>query len=449
MLGKEMEAKKKIIKGFGLFMAAMIILTFVSRMVYVSQMPRVNWNYPSASSIRSTLTAEGTVEAVSARAITGMDGLLVKRVCVAAGEQIEVGTVLYEVDLDDLQTQLDLLEAEEAVWQEQLQAQRQDASTQITRAQEDYDTTVIELDREIETLNVLLEDAKEDLELHMFRIPDEDADDDTWIAWADERTRLDREIEEKERAIEDAELEKEKLLQAASRTIEDAQSAKAQIDGAYSASYSGISQVQERESKIEAWKALAENEGQVVSEEEGTVLEVMLQSGVRMSGDAVLRYADAQSSLIFCTTISQEDKSMVHTGDSVTLTFPGSSEEVTETIDSIVQENGGYTVTIWLEPGVAQGRTEGVMEVNVTSEIYDFVISKQALHNDGNTNFIYILEEKEGILGTELSVRSLTVRLLDENEDKVAVTDDLLSSDVKIVVDSDKELSSGDAVREE
>lgn len=430
-------------------MLAMLIMTFVSRTVYVSQMPKVRWNYPSASSIRNTLTVDGTVEAVNSQAITGMDGLLVKRVCVAAGEQIEVGTVLYEVDTEDLQAKLSQLEAEEAVWKDQVQAEKKAAATEITRAQEDYDTSVIELDRKIAEQKALLEDAQEDLDLHLFRIPEEDSSDEIWIAWADERTRLDRVIEEKERAIEAAEFEKEKLLKEANRSIEDAQSAKKEVDGAYSASFSGIGQIQERENKIETWKALVENEGKVVSQQEGTILEVMLQSGVRMSADAVMRYADAQSSLVFRTIISQNEKSQVYTGDSVRLTFPGSSEKVTETIDSIVQENGSYTVTIWLEPGVAQGRTEGVMEVTATSEVYDFVISKQALHNDGNTNYIYILEEKEGILGTEMSVRSLTVRLLEQNEDKAAIMDDLLQSDMKIVVDSDKELSNGDAVKEE
>lgn len=430
-------------------MLAMLIMTFVSRTIYVSQMPKVRWNYPSAASIRNTLTVDGTVEAVNSQAITGMDGLLVKRVCVAAGEQIEKGTVLYEVDIDDLAAKLSQLEAEEEVWREQVQAERKAAATEITRAQEDYDTTVAELDRKIAEQTALLEDAQEDLELHLFRIPEEDSTDEIWIAWADERTRLDRVIEDKERAIEEAEFEKEKLLKEANRNIEDAQSAKKEVDGAYSVSFSGIGQIQERENKIEIWKQLVENEGKVVSQQEGTILEVMLQSGVRMSADAVMRYADAQSSLVFRTIISQDEKSRVYTGDSVRLTFPGSSEEVTETIDSIVQENGSYTVTIWLEPGVAQGRTEGVMEVTATSEVYDFVISRQALHNDGSTNYIYILEEKESILGTEMSVRSLTVRLLEENEDKVAIMDDLLQSDMKIVVDSDKELSNGDAVKEE
>lgn len=444
-----MDSKKKVIKGLGLFMAAMLVLTFVSRIVYVDRMPQVRWNYPTAAPIRNTLKADGTVEAVNSQAITGMEGLLVKRVCVAAGEQIEAGTVLYEVDLEDLQQKLSQLEAEEAVWQEQVQAETNAAAVEITRAQEDYDTTVAELDRKIAEQTALLEDAMEDLDLHLFRIPEEDSSDEIWIAWADERTRLDRVIEEKKRAIEESEFQKEKLLKEANRSIENAQNAKKEVDGAYSTSFSGIGQIKERESKIAAWKQLAEEEGRVVSQQEGTVLEVMLKSGVRMGAEAVIRYADTQSSLVFHTTITQEEKAKVHTGDSVRLSFPGSSEEAAETIDSIVQENGGYTVTVWLEPGVAQGRTEGVMEVTSTSEVYNFVVPKQALHNDGNTNYVYILEEKEGILGTEMSVRSLTVRLLDENEDKVAVMDDLLQSDMKIVVDSDRELENGIAVKAE
>lgn len=445
--GADMESKKKLWRGFAIFMAVMLLMTFVSRIVYVSRLPRVRWQNPTAASIRNKLLVDGTVEVVNSEAVTGVEGLLVKRVCVAAGEQIEAGTVLYEVDTEDLQVQLGRLEAEEQVWQNQINALKKDAATEIARAQEDYDTTVAELDRKIAEETKLLEDAMEDLDTHMFRLPKEDAPDEVWIAWADERTRIDREIEQRKAAIEEAGFEKEKVLKEAGRNIEDAKDAQSEVEGAYSSSYSAIGQIQARQNKIEAWKQLLEDEGQIKAEQEGTILEVMLKSGVRMSADAVMRYADAESSRIFRTIISQDQKSMVHTGDTVRLSFAGSSEEVGETIDSIVQENGSYTVTIWLEPGVAKGRTEGTMEVTSTSEIYDYVVPRQAIHNDGSI-CVYVLEEKNGILGTELSIRSMTVRLIDENEDNAAIADELLTDDLKIVTESDKELSNGAAVME-
>ena len=428
-------------------MAAMLIMTFVSRTVYVSRMPRIKWSSPTSSSVRKKLTVDGTVESVNAQAITGMEGLLVKRVCVTTGDQITAGTLLYEVDMEDLETQLAHLEAEERVWQGQVQAQRKEAATEVTRAQEDYDTAVAELDRQIEEQTKKLENVMEDLDTHMFRIPEEDAPDEIWIAWADERVRLDREIAERKRAIEDAGFQKEKLLKQANRSIEDAKQTQNEVTDAYGAGFSAIGQVQTREEKIEAWKQLVENEGKVKAGQEGTILEIMLQSGMRMGSEAVIRYADAGNGLVFHTVITQDQKSMVHTGDSVRLSFPGSSEEVSETIDSIVQESGSYRVSIRLEPGVGQGRTEAVMEVTSTSEIYDYVVPLKALHNEGG-NCVYVLEEKNGILGTELSVRSLTVRLLDQNEDYAAIADELLTGDIKIVTESDKELSNGIAVKE-
>lgn len=440
-----MESKRKLWRGFAIFMAVMLLMTFVSRIVYVSRLPRVRWQNPTAASIRKKLLVEGTVEVVNSEAVTGMEGLLVKQVCVAAGEQIQAGTVLYEVDTEDLQIQLSRLEAEEQVWQNQVKAVKKDAATEIARAQEDYDTTVAELDRKIAEETKLLEDAMEDLDTHMFRLPKEDAPDEVWIAWADERTRIDREIEQRKAAIEEAGFEKEKVLKEAGREIEDAQKVQSEVEGAYSSAYSAIGQIQARQNKIEAWKQLLEDEGQIKAGQEGTILEVMLKSGVRMSADAVMRYAGAESSRIFRTIISQDQKSMVHTGDTVRLSFSGSSEEVGETIDSIVQENGSYTVTVWLEPGVAKGRTEGTMEVTSTSEIYDYVVPRQAIHNDGS-NCIYVLEERNGILGTELSIRSMTVRLVDENEDNAAIADELLAGDLKIVTESDKELANGAAV---
>lgn len=442
-----MESKKKLWRGFALFMAVMLIMTYVSRMVYVSRMPRVRWSSPTAASIRHKIVSEGTVEVVNSQAVIGLDGLLIKEVCVAAGDRIEAGTVLYEVDMEDVLAQLAELEAQEQAWQNQEQAKRRDAATDAVRAQEDYDTTVIELDRKIAEETKKLEELLEDLDTHMFRIPKEDAADEIWIAWADERLRLDREIAEKKRLIEDGQLEKEKILRQADRNIEDARRAQSAAESGLDLGVSGVSQVRERQERIALLTALSENEGRVTAGCTGDVLEVMMQSGTRMGASAVLRYADEQGSRIFRTVISQEQKGMVHTGDTVRLTFPGSAEETSEAIDSIVQENGSYTVTIRLEPGVALGRTEGVMELDTTSEIYDFVVPVRALHNDGS-NAVYILEEKEGILGTELSVRSLTVRLLEQNEEYAAVADELMSDDMKIVTDCDQELRNGDVVKE-
>lgn len=443
----QMESKKKLWRGFALFMAAMLVMTYVSRMVYVSRMPRVKWSCPASASIRNKITAEGTVEAVGARAVIGLDGLLVEKVCVAAGDRMEAGTVLYEVNMEDLLAQLSELHAQEEAWQKQEQAKRREAAVNTTRAQEDYDTNVIELDRRIAEETKKLEELMEDLDTHMFRIPEEDASDEIWIAWADERLRFDREIAQKKRMIEDIQLEKEKLVRQADREVEDARRAQSAAESGLELGASGISQVRERQERIALLTELSENGGKVEAEHAGNVLEVMMQSGTRMGADAVLRYADDTDSRIFCTVITQEQKPLVHTGDAVQLTFPGSAGEAAGTIDSIVQENGSYTATIRLDPGVAAGCTEGVMELNSTSEIYDFVIPIKALRNDGG-NAIYVLEEREGILGTELSVRSMTVRLLDRNEEYAAIADELLSGDLKVVTECDRELENGMAVKE-
>lgn len=442
-----MESKKKLWKGFAVFMTAMLIMTYVSRIVYVSQMPQIRWTNPVAASIQKKLQVDGTVEAVHSQAVTGLEGLLVKKVCVAAGDRMEAGSVLYEVDTEDLQAQLAELNAQEQAWQQQEQVRRRDAATNTTRAQEDYDMSVTELDRKIAEETKKLEELMEDLDIHMFRIPEEDASDEIWIAWADERQRFDREIAEKKRAIEDVQLEKEKILRQADRDIEDARRAQNAAESGLDMGVAGISQVRERQERIALLTELSLEEGRVKAKEEGTVLEVMVQSGMRMGSEAVIRYADDESGLLFSTVITQEQKSMLHTGDSVRLSFPGSSEEASETVDSIVQENGAYTVKIYLDAGVGRGRTEGVMEVTTTSEIYDYVIPLKALRDEGG-KCVYVLEEKNGILGTEISARSLTVRLLDQNEDYAAIADELLAGDMKIVTECDKELANGMAVKE-
>lgn len=202
------------------------------------------------------------------------------------------------------------------------------------------------------------------------------------------------------------------------------------------------------EAQRDAWRELLENDGLVRAQEAGTILELLIRPGDRMSGEPVIRYVNEKTPLMFRASISKGQKSCVHIGDRVTIRFSGNQEEISDTVDWIEEKDGGYLLTVWLEPGAGQGQTEGSMEINYVSQIYDSVIGIEALRNDGNMNFIYIMEEKQGILGTELSVRKLDIRVLEKSSEQAAIAEELLDGDTKIVTDSDKELQDGCTVRE-
>ncbi len=60
---------------------------------------------------------------------------------------------------------------------------------------------------------------------------------------------------------------------------------------------------------------------------------------------------------------------------------------------------------------------------------------------------MYVLKQREGILGEEYYVEEVNVKVLDKNESWVAIETEALDEDSRIIVSSDKEIGKGDVVR--
>ncbi len=204
----------------------------------------------------------------------------------------------------------------------------------------------------------------------------------------------------------------------------------------------------ERMGKIACYEAILAQGGEVHAGVEGMAEEVLMQSGDRMGIGPVLRYAQSDTNRVFSAVISQKDKEFVYAGSEVALTFSKSGEEVRGKIDRIDQEGGVYTATVYLEPGIGMQETEAVMTCEADSQVYDTVVSAEAVYSSAIGLCVYVAEDREGILGTELSVRQIPVQVLAKNESRAAISSQLLEADHEIVVDSTKELHNGAAVME-
>ena len=82
------------------------------------------------------------------------------------------------------------------------------------------------------------------------------------------------------------------------------------------------------------------------------------------------------------------------------------------------------------------------------TESYSTCISQECVYREGENNYyVYVVEEREGILGTEWKVRRVSVRILDENDTAAAVQSAEITGDTRIISATDKALKDGDTVR--
>lgn len=335
------QSRRHLKTGLLLFLGLMLMMTFVCRMIYTEQLPQVDWGYANRGSLNYSLSLDGVVGTESPKVVYGQKDLRIARLCVSAGDPVRKGTLLYEVDVEDLQQQLDELKAEHGTWWKRAQNWYEDARTET--------------------------------------------------AWYESEVR---------------------------------------------------------EAQIAFWQELIDGGGKVFAEESGMILEVLAQAGDRMDGTPVFRYSNESCELKFEAVVSADQKSLVHIGDSVSVKFAGSKKECEGAIDWLEEENGSYRAMVHLPKGEGQGEIEAAMTLKYTSQVYDYVIPIGALHKEEDRYCIYVLKEKEGILGTELSAKKLDVRLLEQSPDQAAVAEELLEDGMKIITDSSQELKDGVTVRE-
>lgn len=92
------------------------------------------------------------------------------------------------------------------------------------------------------------------------------------------------------------------------------------------------------------------------------------------------------------------------------------------------------TVTLALP---MQGRLE-------TEEMYDAIIPLEALHQDKKGYYVFTVQEKESVLGSNYLLERTSVDLLASDDTHVAVIG--VYSDMPVVVGSTKEIAEGDRV---
>lgn len=433
--------RKKIIAGLAVFMVFMWLCTLISKSIYASQLPIVSTTQADSKYIEHIVEADGIVEAGAKLPVTVLSGLRVEALLVHMGDKVEEGDVLFTVDLDDL-SQI-IAEQELSVAKTQLQidtivhnkelAQNQKALEEA-RAREDYDALARYQD-------TLVGRAAEDVvqaEKALEELPDVSR------GGSEEEERLKRELQAAAYAEADAKWNRENTMKDAGRKVEDVLQ-EDNADATLSVYRTELAAMQE---KIAAYREVLDNEGKITAPMAGTVTDVYVQAGGRVPDTASFLLADDEVPCQFSVTLSKEDKSYVNLGDDVKLELNG-RKKIDAKVDYL-QENenmpGTYTAIVKLPEETGVPGLSGKLTCSKTGEKYPVCVSLAALHSENGRYFLYVVNEREGILGTEYYMEEITVSVVDQN-DKFAALEGAVSDESLILESSTKEVKKGDVVR--
>lgn len=429
--------KKKIMIAFYAFLVFMWLCTVISKSIYASRLPIVSTESIEQKYVEHIVRVDGIVVAGNKNPVTALSGLRVEKIMVQPGDRVEEGDVLFAVDLEDLddiiqekQTAISALQVQIDTIMHNEELARQKKALDEERAREDYDTVA----RYQDTLVGRAEDAYSKMEDRM-------SDQNDGVSEEDMRDAL----QQAAYAEADAKGQRDNAIKEAGRRVEDI-TAPESADSTLEVSRMELASLQE---DLSHFQAIKDAEGQIRAKQGGLVTDIYLSIGGRTSDSALILLADDSAPCRFKAVISQEQKKYVGLNDSVSLKLDGSSGEKDAVVDYLAESNtmaGNYELYIDLPEGTGVPGLSGTMSRSEKGEKYFCCIKPEAVHSDNIRSYVYVVKERQGILGKEYYAEQIVVRILDENDNWVAV-EGALDSDSLIISSSTKEVKNGDVIR--
>lgn len=275
--------------------------------------------------------------------------------------------------------------------------------------------------------------------------PDFTAEDAELEAWRSKRDTLEEAVEAAQKNYDEAVKNKENVILEAQRTLEDVQ---ANVTSDSTVETNQLDIAYQRES-LARYQQLLQKEGKVYAEEEGVVTGISVSPGERTPDGACVIYADLSNPLQFEATLTKDEKKYVDIGDTIEVQF-GNSSSIELQVDYLMPDETNtenYQLLSNMPEGKGTVGESGTMRAQRLSETYNCCVPIEALHSENERYYIYVVEEKDTILGKELSARKLWVKVLDKNDKFAALETGAVDEESKIIISSDKELKDGDIVR--
>lgn len=197
--------------------------------------------------------------------------------------------------------------------------------------------------------------------------------------------------------------------------------------------------------------ALQTAQGEVKAAVSGVITQILVSTGDFTSDGAAMRMEDTSKGGRIVLSVDKSNEKYVSKGSPVKLKAFGSKDAITDyTVTNVTaneQDSSLLDITIDLPQGVFESGIMVDAEIVPKSGNYSCVVPLQALHEEQNSYFVLVLQEEQGVLGTELVARRLNVQVLDKNDMNAALEEGLLTRDQEIVSSSTRMIQDGSRVR--
>ena len=250
----------------------------------------------------------------------------------------------------------------------------------------------------------------------------------------------------KEEAYNEAVKQRQSTIQSANRTLEDAK-APENVDTA--TALTETDDLEEKQLAVDELQKVMDVNGKITAPSDGLITKVNVTTGETTTEDTAIRISDQSAGYKFTATLDKASAKYLSKDDKVTLDLGnGTTVEglTVQSIDVSAEDKNSYELTVSIPAKVKKLGSIATLKVEKASKKYDTCVPLGALHSDGDKYYVYVINEKDTILGTETAVDKVQVDILDKNNEQAAI-EGSFSWGQQFVLTSSKTLRNGDRVR--
>ncbi|HJB22058.1 MAG TPA: HlyD family efflux transporter periplasmic adaptor subunit [Candidatus Fournierella merdavium] len=460
------------------FFTAMLVLTLVARGTSGAAMARVSLASPARGTIVQQASASAVITAGESEALDLPAGVTVRTLYAAAGQSLQEGDPILQLDLEELQDALASAKATRDRQQAQLDqlavSTAPDGSTvasaqqSLDRAREDYARTDERTRAALDEANAALAAAQTDYDaaakaLEEIQNRTDPAPTGEEVAAAQQAVDTAKTaLEGARQAAQAAEADRADALLSAQRSVENADSALAQANAAYAQAQTSADltartnaaqaetlrlEKEKNDEAIDLLTALIEAGGRV-SAPRDTVLTVCgLEQGQPCPEGDCLLLAREGSELLAQFSLPADQAEKVAAGQTVTVTQRQAAAEATvRTVEQGSEEETARVTAVL--PETAAGFRAGAAQAELvfSRNTYDTCLPVSALRQDGQGSYVLTVEETKTTFGVTLTALRVPVTVLEtDSAGQYAAVEGSIGGGA--IVSSTRAVSPGASVR--
>lgn len=478
--------KAKLIRILAGFFALMLLFTFLSRAADSVNVAQVEIKTVQNQVITHEVTGTGKVLGTRERAVFTQEGQKVQQVYVQEGQIVKKGDVLLKFSVKYLEKTIKEKQDSIKVLQGKIDdlisvqsVNQQKKNNDLSSAQENYNSAVSSGNYSVQTAQneaaiarQRLQDYYAQRDVQKDNVPDEDKFSDSSEFDApgntgnaadpgnntsgninnsdgqdnsQEQTLID-DVRAKEQAVNDAMISRNKDVQSAGQSVRDAQIG----DASDSTLENTQTELETAQKELETLQRVLARKGKVKAPCDGVIKSLNAVTGSQTGAEAAIVLYETKGTFRFQTDVSKDDLKYIKTGQTATLKGADDKEIENAEIESVKEDSNNedqYILSITVPKGTLSIGDTAEFTISQDAGPFNACVPLSALYEENGRYYVYVTDTQNTVLGDVMIARKTYVNVKDQNTSTAALDDGSLSSDQKIVISTDREISNGSRIR--